>query len=357
MDDESAAKLIDAVAMHRNIADLMLGFNDIVGRQWIMALGNLLQKPASQLVDLNIGHNSIGNEAAAVLGNALAKNKTLEDLDLDYNAIGDEGAAALGNSLADNKTLKNLSLQENRNITTTGWTAFARCLFNSSLEVLGLSGNTINDEGATTLSNALANNVKLTELDLSNNLNITSSGWMAMSSLLQQPNSSLEIFCLSSTGNHITDEVAIAFANALVNNTSLRWLQFGDDHAITTRGWTALSSTLCDKSSIERIYSSNHTLEGVGWEPGELASSLQLNRNNNKAEVARQKILQYHFSGGNTKVEEFVNMKMKVLPQAMSWIGRDVEGFLLLYQVVHSMPTLFDFDSQSKSVSGKRKRN
>ena len=90
--------------------------------------------------------------------------------------------------------------------------------------------------------------------------------------------------------------------------------------------------------------------------PSDLASYLQLNRNYSKAEVARQKILQYHFSNGESNVEEFVGMELEVLPCAMSWIGRENDGLALLYNVLQSMPTMFDFDSDANAVSGKRKR-
>ena len=81
------------------------------------------------------------------------------------------------------------------------------------------------------------------------------------------------------------------------------------------------------------IYNSNHALQGVGGNdsnlPRDLASHLQLNCNINKFEVARQKILKYHFSTGESNVEEFVGMELEVLPRAMSWIGRENDGLAL----------------------------
>ena len=82
---------------------------------------------------------------------------------------------------------------------------------------------------------------------------------------------------------------------------------------------------------------------------------LQLNRSDNKFEVARQKILKYHFSAGQNNIQDIVNMDMKALPRVISWIGRDVDGFSLLYQFVQSAPSLFGCDGKSKAFSGKRK--
>ena len=72
--------------------------------------------------------------------------------------------------------------------------------------------------------------------------------------------------------------------------------------------------------------------------PSDLISHLRLNQNDDKAEVARQKILKYHFHNGEKNVEEFVGMELKVLPREISWVGRNVDGLALLYNLLQSMP-------------------
>ena len=126
----------------------------------------------------------------------------------------------------------------------------------------------------------------------------------------------------------------------------------------------ALSRTLCDGSSIDATFRSNHTL-GTIWIdtddlkrvtlPTSLADLLQLNTNGNKLEVARQKILQYH--DNEDGIQEFVDMEWQVLPHAMAWIGRDDVGLSLLYRFVQGMPDLFDRGSKLNNAGGmKRKR-
>ena len=83
---------------------------------------------------------------------------------------------------------------------------------------------------------------------------------------------------------------------------------------------------------------------------------MRLIQNDDKAEVARQKILKYHFHNREKNAEEFVGMELEVLPRAISWVGRKVDGLALLYNLLQSMPTLFDFESKAKAVNGKRKR-
>ena len=172
--------------------------------------------------------------------------------------------------------------------------------------------------------------------------------------------------------NQANDEVVADFASALVTNTSLESLDFGPTRSITTRGWDAFAHILCNTASTDSIYSSNHTLRNVSSPStiSDLQHLLDLNYNENKADVARQKILQFHFTEENN-LQEFVDMELAVLPQALSWIGRDVTsqngnlwraigrnilGFSLMYRSLQSMPSLFDSDGKVEARGVKRMR-
>ena len=48
-------------------------------------------------------------------------------------------------------------------------------------------------------------------------------------------------------------------------------------------------------------------------------------------------------------------MELNVIPQAVAWIGRDGTGHSLLYQLVKSIPSLFEFDSTARGAARKRK--
>ena len=65
-----------------------------------------------------------------------------------------------------------------------------------------------------------------------------------------------------------------------------------------------------------------------------------------KKQVARQKIIRYHFLKDNeVDVTEFVTMEMNVLPRAMDWFGRaGDDGRSLMFTLLQSMPCLFDTD-------------
>ena len=82
--------------------------------------------------------------------------------------------------------------------------------------------------------------------------------------------------------------------------------------------------------------------------------SLELNKNNNKFEAARHKILLHHFLDGD--VQEFIEMETPVLPRAVAWAGRDMNGHSLLYQILRCIPSLFGSSEKNNSVILKRKR-
>jgi hypothetical protein len=105
-------------------------------------------------------------------------------------------------------------------------------------------------------------------------------------------------------------------------------------------------------------YNSNHILSKLSQEgypisplPIDLASSLQINRENSVSQAARLKIIKTHFSGSNINTAPFTVMESKVLPTAISWMGRDCgisEISDLLFVFVRSMPSLCDTHSRCK---------
>ena len=411
VDGDSASMLIDEVATHRNLESLKLSISGN-GNRWCVALANLLQNPMSNLTDLNLDCAGIGDDGLVVLGSVLANNTVLKtltldtnygisptgwlaftrclvnslsnlvNLNLDGNRIGDEGATDLANFLVNNDTMKGLSMRHNQFITPNGWVAFFNRLQTSRvpLKVLDLWGCAVDgDAVVTAMVNFLSNgrsslrslNVHTMEFGaVAERRGFSVNGGRAITNLLRSPNSSLEE--LRFDLNQVNDEVVADLANALVNNASLESLDFDRVQGITKRGWDAFAHILCNTTSIDSIYSSNHTLRNVSSPStiSDLQHLLDLNYNENKADVARQKILQFHFTEENN-LQEFVDMELAVLPQALSWIGRDVTsqngnlwraigrnilGFSLMYRSLQSMPSLFDSDGKVEARGVKRMR-
>jgi hypothetical protein len=160
-------------------------------------------------------------------------------------------------------------------------------------------------------------------------------------------------------------EEAIEIIMALVHNSCLIDLDMTHNDELTEWNCQDICRVLCDKTCIDSIYSSNHTLDVLllpfyfrGEEIlDEIASSLEMNHNEDKAEVARQKILKHHFSGGSsTNVHVFTRMPDAVMPFAVGWIGRNNLGYSLMFNVVRDLPHLSDVRNGSCEGLRKRKR-
>jgi len=120
----------------------------------------------------------------------------------------------------------------------------------------------------------------------------------------------------------IDDEAVATFANALVNNRSLMILEL-DGIPLSTQGQLAFSNLLCDTSSINSTFLSNHNLQYLGQDylrrVTPLKPLLDLNRRKNKEEVAMIKILQHH---NDFDMTPFFEWEFKVLPLMIDWFER-----------------------------------
>ena len=86
------------------------------------------------------------------------------------------------------------------------------------------------------------------------------------------------------------------YVNALINNDTLKVLRLCNSNTITAAGWGAFSTLLCDRSSVESTYLSNHTLSSLGYYRPRIGHDLlkrhlKMNEDENKKHVAIRKIL------------------------------------------------------------------
>jgi hypothetical protein len=82
-----------------------------------------------------------------------------------------------------------------------------------------------------------------------------------------------------------------------------------------------------------------------------------MNANEDKAEVARQKIMKQHFPVVVTEEVNmlvFARMPETVMPFAIEWIGRTDLGLSLMYNVARGLPTLFDTRSRKSKLHHSR---
>ena len=169
-----------------------------------------------------------------------------------------------------------------------------------------------------------------------------------LSAILRSKSCSLTTLWLELGDVPFGDDMAVALADALNGNKSLKHLCFDSRH-LTSVGISAFSKLLCDTSSVSDTYNSNHTLREIGSKtiPHNVKQLLALNKQADK-QVATRKILKYH---PDLDVGPFLaKSKLKLLPLVMSWFERgrviseesekafDTRQLSTMYKFVRGMP-------------------
>ena len=339
-------------------------------------ISEYLKLENSSLIHLDLRDTYIGEDGALHLADGLINNSTLKSLYLKNCDLRPLGGLVLVEALQGNSTLEYLDLyyaispgRGDIVLKDSGWDIIFTSLKHSALRSLELGCNDMKDSQISSLVDSINTMPSLEKLGLAN-VNVTSSGWMSFFTLLQQPSSVLErLITLDIVGNNISDEVMICIANALASNASLKALSFREE-GLTDISWSSLERLFCNKSSIDTIYDSNHTLAysyGVGRESIKWTNSvlrlLKLNQGADKTDIARQKIIQYHFLGGNgSNMHEIMKLDLEMMPHVIGFFGRydmitiveyhtadepvppveKVAGLELIYRLTKGMPSLFD---------------
>ena len=210
----------------------------------------------------------------------------------------------------------------------------------------------------------------LEELEL--NLNsIDNAGCGAIVTLLEDPNCNLQHLNLA--GNNIDNDGAITIANSLANNTKLQNLDLYNNPLDPSVLEEYFCKVLCNTASVNDIYSSNHTLKCLDLPQQRngdlLLLSLFFNEGTNKSHVAMKKILKYYPNMDmDLKYHPNIDMgamfewdaeegesNLKALPHVISWFERanaavaGEEGYNIeerkldaIFQFARAMPLLFE---------------
>ena len=215
------------------------------------------------------------------------------------------------------------------------------------------------------------------KLDLDNN-NIRDTGCEALATLRN-------VTKILLSENRITNEGMISIANSLPNNSCLRELKIyhGSNQIDLRVVADDFCRSLCNTSSINDIYSSNHTFESVissefisSDASGQVKLGALLNMNKstrNKRHVAIKKILLYHphidmepLFNLSLEEEDSSERDLKALPHVFSWFETAKEAIIgdkklstydleckklsAIYQFVTTMPMLFVPASHGKGT-------
>ena len=242
------------------------------------------------------------------------------------NGIEDEQLVDIVVALSMHPHLKKLKLSGNqvgRNTcialaTLVQWAA-------TELSELYLADNAVGDEGIELLAPALAKSTSLKVLCLSRN-GISPKGIQALSSVLQSSSSNLEKLILRD--DLFGDDGAKIFASSLANNVSLKALDLG---FITDEGWKQFTHLLCDSSSVNKTYLSNHTLKSI------VTLLLNYNGECDKKKVAVKKIIKTH---KDISMQPFFEWDLKILPIAVEWFNKAVHSSGVCHEHVNTKNSL-----------------
>ena len=373
INDDDMLALVEGMANCSNLERLCIAGNETITEIGLRALSSLFQSKKFSLCSFDLRDMNITDGGMTALETGLASLKLLNRLDLSNNSIGDVGLEALAAGLVGLLYLEVLALRNNAAFSAIGLTSLSRVLQTSqSLEYLDLSSNSIDDEGLHAFTKGMKKSCTIESLILTNNaissgvqslaemsslrrlhirnnnigdndkamealveameslcnleylgLNgITSSGLSVFAPGFQCERSFLQELDLCAT--NIEDCGAIALANGLRGNKSLTKVCF-DHRGLTNVGWSAFERLLCDTSSINKTYCSNHTLENIGNSyrddyPASMKVLLRLNEQKDEGvNVPIRKILMSHSDFDMTPLLQW---KLKLLPFVVTWFER-----------------------------------
>jgi hypothetical protein len=342
IDDEGAVTMVSAVAKTKHLKSLHMGnYKSMTSAGWIQCF-RLLSNSDIRLEELHLRGNNMDDEAAATLAKLLVANNT---------------------------ALKSLDLSSSESISSAGWVRGFQLLLGSksNLNTLALDHNEIDDVGARVLIKLLSKNYSVSTLSLRGHADsMSTEGWMAFFLLLLPSSTSkLKELNLGAVDHSplMNALYVAAFAQEL-KGTSLEVLRLfdcrnyddddnGEDYyspEIPIQGWDTFARSLCDSSSIANVCTSNHSLYRL-WEfhwnsaevvPSKIQSLLRMNRNKNKAEVVRTKLMKHYFSKASNVEQTFANFTTTMMPDAIGWVGSDRLGFSTMYRLIGSTPWLLE---------------
>ena len=249
---KSAEALSSVVSNNNGLEELYLGNNQLQlgATKLATAIKNI-----SSLKVLDLQNNNIPEEAADKLSAAIRANNSLEKLWLSGNHLG-SSTVMIVNALKEISTLKVLDLNDNKNRSEELAPAVVCILAkNKFMQILGLSNNGLNDDGAIVISESLCKHTKLRAMDFQKN-NITKKSSETLS-LVISSNNGLEELYLS---NNQLQLGAAQVATALKNISSLKTLGLQNNN-IPDEAADELSAAIRANISLEKLWLGGNHLE------------------------------------------------------------------------------------------------
>lgn len=234
---DGAAMIVDALKRNKTVKHLLLGTNAI-GDEGAKILSDAIQYNTS-LETLYLGCNKIQADGAIALCKALEENKDIKSVWFKRNPIGRESVPALVQLLKKNSYIRTLDLV-NTCLEDGFFDLFEYFKENESLERLYLSGNYLNSTHLESFADVLKSNNTLKALFISVN-NFADEGAIHLAEGLKD-NNGLEELSIASCG--IQEKGMLHLIKALENHKSIKYLDLG--YAPSTRILQSQSNEISD---------------------------------------------------------------------------------------------------------------
>ena len=199
---------------------------------------------------------AINNNRLESMCRGLTKSTSISTLLLENNDLSTSAARSLVPLFQNSNDLETLSLEGN-NFQSEGFNILTRALRDSPIRHLYC--NLCGIDSIEIDTNCFPRNLK--ELTLNGN-KIKADGCRALVKLLQGGDSTLTLLDLGS--NEIDDDGVMVLTSALRNNTTMEELLLHDNKSISNLGRVQLLKLVNDISSINATLQSNHTLIRIG---------------------------------------------------------------------------------------------
>ena len=296
----------------------------------------------------------------SIFGEGMSYNRSIDELSILGMRLTGDLISSLEPFIINSRGLTEVTMESAySSIDHTGYhhlaSAFSKCM-NKCLREITLTENEIDDEDLVHIIEAIGTHPQLKELLMSGN-DAGQKTCNALRNILLQPTTALRCLEVGWLGE---DELLCTLVSGLVGNCRLKTLSLHGLRHISDKGWNAISRLLCDTSSINNTYMSNHTLSRLekNYEatktngiPECVRHRLSLNgRHEDKRRIAMQKILYYH---SDFDMQPFFEWEFKALPIAIDWFTKaaaQTTGFeekinrtklSAIYQFVRDMPVLY----------------
>ena len=330
VDADQINKFLEGLNRNRSIQLLEIGHDR--GDEMLEKLSSFFRNNKS-ICSLSLAYFDIGHESAGKLASTILCDTPLIHLALRRNELCNEGFEKIVTAASGVQSqITNLCVAWN-NVGQVGCATLLRSGALNKLKELDLMDNNIDDNSLQTLAAGLMNNTTLEQLDLSGNPSITANGLTYLVPFLQSQSCPLTSFHFNTI--YIDDLCAAVLAHGLSKNKSLKRLWFDPSNCgMTSTGWQSFATLLCDMSSINNTYLSNHTIELIGASEGSpvnqvherVKALLRMNANANSREIAKRKIFLNH---PDLNVEPMFEWGLKFLPWIVTWFGKIYEYDML----------------------------